>query len=80
MSGKAILRAMHVVVAGGGWNTANKQPRLRFHVRNRSCTCRQAEMKQVNKIIKVMLDFIVSTKNVTFFRSDSLTHLLMTHY
>ena len=31
-------------------------------------------MKQVHKIIKVMLDFIVSTKNVIF---SDLTH--MTH-
>ena len=33
-------------------------------------------MKQVDKIVKVMLDFIVSTKNVIF---SDLTHGLMTH-
>ena len=27
--------------SGRAWNTANKQPRLRFHVRNRPCMCRQ---------------------------------------
>ena len=27
--------------SGRAWNTANKQPRLRFHVRNTPCICRQ---------------------------------------
>ena len=31
-------------------------------------------MKQVDKLVKVMLNFIVSTETFIFFRSDSLTH------
>ena len=27
--------------SGRAWNTANKQPKLRFHVRNRPCICSQ---------------------------------------
>ena len=59
--------------SGRAWNTANKQPRLGFHVRNRPCTCRQQWCKS-DKIIKVMLDFIVSTKKFIF---SDLTHWLI---
>ena len=38
----------------------------------------QAAMKVVDKISKVMLNFIVSTETY-FFRSDSLTHDSLTH-
>ena len=50
-SGKAIFRGMHVVVVAGAWNTANKQPRLRF-MSEIGLAYVQASMKQVDKLSK----------------------------
>ena len=36
--------------SGRAWDTANKQPRLRFHVRNRPCIC--AGSNEVGRQIK----------------------------
>ena len=52
------------------WNTANKQPRLRFHVRNKPCTCRQ-QWSNSN------VWFYCFYQKCYFSRSDSLTHWLI---
>ena len=79
VSGKAILRAMHVVVAEGPGRLLTNSPGWDF-ISELEVLHVQAAMKQVDKIRKVMLDFIVSTKNVIFsdlthWLIDSLTHL-----
>ena len=56
---------------------ANKQPRFRFHVRNRPCTCRQQYKASTQNNKSNAWCFIVSTKNVIF---SDLTHWLMTHW
>ena len=76
VSGKAILRAMHVVVAEGPGRLLTNSPGWDF-ISELEVLHVQAAMKQVDKIRKVMLDFIVSTKNVIF---SDLTHWLMTHW
>ena len=58
--------------SGRAWNTANKQPRLRFHVRNKPCTCRQ-QWSNSN------VWFYCFYQKCYFFRSDSLTHWLIKH-
>ena len=64
--------------SGKAWDAANKQPRLRFHVRNRPCMCRQQwANRQITK--KIMFNFIVSTETCIF-QICSLTHWLLTYW
>ena len=64
--------------SGKAWDAANKQLRLRFHVRNRPCMCRQQwANRQITK--KIMFNFIVSTETCIF-QICSLTHWLLTYW